>query len=156
MTDVLLLRRRYITDIAHELGLVLVRLVAHLGLVRIVPVGVVYVKVLGDTIRLRIIVRLGNGEVIASAAVLVNIDALDLLFLRIQGHLPYFLRLIIHFLLQYFLLLFDCVAVLGWDLVLDVVVVQFLVNRSAHRYFVIEVVLDVDAALDAPPVGVPE
>lgn len=155
VTHVLLLRRRYITDVAQELGLVLVRLVAHLRFVCVVAITVTDIEILGHTIRLRIIMRFGNCQLIACTTVLVYINWLDLLFLGIQRHLPYFLWLIIHFLFQNFLLLFHCITILIWDLIFNIVIVQFFINRPPHRYFVIKIIFNIDTAFNTSPIRIP-
>lgn len=92
--------------------------------------------------------------------ILIYVNAFRLLDLGIHRHLAHLLRL-----RHYFFL--DDVWLPGLGRIhlvrarlrrhgaaLDVVVVQLLVNWPAHRYLIVEVVLDINATLDAAPVGV--
>jgi len=86
---------------------------------------------------------------------LVQGHAFYLLHLGVHRHLPHFLGLIYHFLFHYLLFLSNCKVVRLCSQCLDVVVVKLLVDGSAHVYFVVEVVFDINATFNTAPVRVP-
>jgi hypothetical protein len=86
--------------------------------------------------------------------VLVDVHAFDLLHLGVYGHLAHFLGLVDRLLLHSLLLLPHSKVMRLRRQVLDVVIVELLVDGSAHRDLVVEIVFDINAAFNASPVRV--